>query len=128
MSVNKKARELPKKAAVFAVSVLCGMLATGVLTLMFSAAMYFLGLLPEIAGVLSFVSFAAGCMLAGFVCGRIKQHGGLRAGIICALLMTAAVAAGSFITGGLSGESAFAKLTAAVCASCTGSVWGVNRR
>lgn len=128
MSVNKKARDTAKKAGAFIFSVLCGMLACGALTLIFSAVMYFLGLLPELAGVLAFVAFASGCMLSGFICGRIKQHGGLKIGLVCALLMTAAVVIGSLITGGFSGESALVKLIASVFASCTGAVWGVNRR
>lgn len=128
MSVNKNTRDTAKKAGAFLFSALCGMLACGALTLLFSAVMYVLGLLPEIAGVLALVSFAAGCMLAGFICGRIKQHGGLKIGLICALLMTAAVVIGSLFTDGFSGGSALVKLISAVCASCTGAVLGVNRK
>ena len=50
LSVNKKTRDTVKKAGAFVFSVLCGMLACGALTLLFSAVMYVLGLLPEIAG------------------------------------------------------------------------------
>ena len=128
LSVNKKTHDTVKRAGTFVFSVLCGMLSCGVLLLLFSAVMYVLGLLPEIAGVLALVSFAAGCLLAGFICGSIKQHGGLKAGLICALLMTSAVVIGSLFTGGFSGGSALVKLISAVISSCTGAVLGVNRK
>lgn len=128
MSVNKKTHDTVKRAGTFVFSVMCGMLSCGVLLLLFSAVMYVLGLLPEIAGVLALVSFAAGCLLAGFICGSIKQHGGLKAGLVCALLMTSAVVIGSLFTGGFSGGSALVKLISAVIASCTGAVLGVNRK
>ena len=119
MSVNKKSVSALKKAAPYAFSVFCGALVSGLALALFSVAMYILGLPPEIAGALAFVAFAAGCFSAGFICGRIKQRGGLRCGFVCAAAMSAAVLAGSVFTGGLSGADAVSKLVCALAASCS---------
>ena len=127
MSVNKRSAETAKKLGGYVFSVICGMLASGAALCLFSAVMYALGLPPETAGALAFISFAGGCFLAGFICGTIKKRGGLRCGFICAAAMTVLVFAVSALTGGLSGSTALVKTVCAVIASCAGAVWGVNR-
>ena len=128
MSVNKKTNDNIKRAAAYVFSALCGTAASAALILIFSGIMYAVVLPPHTAGVMSFIAFAAGCMLCGFICGCIKKRGGLKIGLISAVIMTFAVIAVSFFTGNLTGTAAFAKSASALCASCIGSVVGVNRR
>ena len=128
LSVNKKTGETLKKAGTYAFSTVCGALAAALLAAAFSSVMYILGLPPEIAEPLALIAFAAGCLLSGLVCGLIKGRGGLKNGLICALIMTAAVASVSLIAGGFDGSAAPSKLVTAVLSSCIGSVYGVNRK
>lgn len=126
MSVNKKTAGLTKKAASFVFSALCGYIASTLVILVFSAAMYVLGLPPRMADVLSIVSFGAGCFICGLICGIIKKRGGLKSGVICAAVMTAPILFVSAVADSFSPGEAAAKLTAACICCCAGSVVGVN--
>lgn len=128
LSGNRKNNETVKKIGTYIFSAVCGFAAAGALLALFSAAMYALGMPPQTAGGMSLFAFAAGCMLSGFVCGSIKRHGGLRAGAICAAVMSAVVLSVSMISGNATGGLAVIKLLTALAASCTGAVLGVNRR
>ena len=128
MSVNKKNSDNIKRAAAYAFSVFCGIAATAALIMLFSGVMYAFGLPPDMAGTMSLLSFAAGCALCGFVCGCIKQRGGLRIGFICAALMCGIVLAFSVFSGNFTGAAAVPKLLAAVTSACIGAVFAVNRR
>lgn len=90
--------------------------------------MYVLGLPPRMADPLSLIAFAAGCFVCGLVCGLIKKHGGLAAGVICAAVMTAPILTVSALCGSFTAGDAGVKLLTAGAACCTGAVVGVNRR
>lgn len=77
---------------------------------------------------MSFIAFAAGCLVCGAVCGCIKKRRGLIVGAVCALIMTALTLAVSLAAGDINGGTAWAKAISALAAACTGAVWGVNRR
>ena len=128
MSENKKNYDELKKVSTYLLSFLCGTAASGILLALFSLAMYILGLPPEIAGALSFIAFAAGCILSGFVCGSIKRRRGLRCGIVCAAAMLCVPLTVSLISGSFTGLSLVPKLIGAVTGACTGAVLGVNRK
>ena len=128
MSVNKKSDETMKKAGTYLFSTLCGAVLSGVLIAAFTGLMYVLGFPPETAGFLSVTAFAAGCLLSGFICGRIKRRRGLVCGLICAAAALAAVFTVSLISGNVSGSYAVMKVIVAALSSCTGSVIGVNSR
>ncbi len=128
MSGNKKAADTAKKAGTYIFSTVCGALCSGVLLLVFAAAMYILGLPPSMADSLSVIAFAAGCVLSGLICGLIKRKNGLRNGVICALALFLPLALISALSGNLSGSGIIPELITALLASCIGSVIGVNRR
>ena len=128
LSVNKKNNDNIKRVAAYAFSVVCGIAASAALILLFSGVMYAFGFPPGTAGTMSLLAFAAGCALCGFVCGCIKQRGGLRIGLICAGFMCAAVLAGSLVTGEFTGGMLVPKLLTAAVSACIGSVCAVNRR
>lgn len=128
MSGNKKSADTVKKAGTYIFSTVCGAVCSGVLLLVFAAAMYILGLPPSMADALSLISFAAGCALSGLLCGLIKRKNGLRNGVICALALFLPLALISALSGSLSGGGIIPELLTALAASCTGAVIGVNRR
>ena len=80
------------------------------------------------AGYFSLFSLGCGAMLSGFVCGRIKQRGGLRTGFRCAVILLVLCGIGAAIGGNFDGTAAAAKIFTAVICGCTGGVLGVNKR
>lgn len=127
LSANRRVNENVKKAAAYLFAALCGILVSGAFLALFSGVMYVLSMPPETAGAMSLISLAAGCVCAGYVCGAIKRRGGLRAGLICAALISAFTLLVSALTGNLTGAFAAARLITAAASSCTGSVYAVNR-
>lgn len=128
LSVNRKTNENIKKTAAYVFSSVCGMAVSGIFLALFAAVMYVLSMPPETAGAMSLISLAAGCLCAGYVCGSIKLRKGLRSGIICAAIISAASLAVSALSGNLTGSSAAARLMTAAFSCCTGSVLAVNRK
>ena len=128
MSVNRKTNENIKKTAAYVFSSVCGMAVSGIFLALFAAVMYVLSMPPETAGAMSLISLAAGCLCAGYVCGAIKLRKGLRSGIICTAVISAAVLAVSALSGNLTGSAAAAKMITAVISCCAGSVFAVNRK
>ena len=128
LSETSKYTELAKRAGTYVLSTAAGA-ATAVIFLLLSALiMYVFGLPPYFAGFLSLFSLGAGCMLSGYICGRIKTRSGLRHGFRCAVILIALCVLGALICGTLDGSSALAKTFTAVITGCTGGVLGVNRR
>ena len=128
LSAKGKEHDRTKKAAAYVFSAACGAVSSAVMTAAFAAVMYILGLPPRSAGTMSFFAFAAGCFVCGFVCGSIKKRRGLVIGAVCALIMTAVTFGISLAAGEITAGTAWIKPIAALAASCTGAVWGVNRR
>ena len=127
MSAKKRVNENIKRAAAYIFSSVCGIIVSGVFLALFSGVMYALSLPPETAGAMSLISLAAGFLCAGYVCGAIKLRGGLRAGLICAAILSGAAAAVSALSGSMTGSFAAARVITAAVSCCAGSVYAVNR-
>ena len=119
---------MKKKLFTYIFSVICGLLTSGLLIMLFAFIEYALGMKRDMAGGMAFLAFAAGCLVSGLICGLIKHRGGLKIGAVCAaavLLLTVTV---SLISGGFSGGELLMKTVTALVAACTGAVIGVNRK
>ena len=127
LSANRQLNDAIKRTGAYLFAAVCGILVSGAFLALFSGVMYVLSLPPETAGAMSLISLAAGCVCAGYVCGAIKQRKGLRAGLICAALISAIALLVSALSGNFTGSSAAARLITAAVASCAGSVYAVNR-
>ncbi len=75
----------------------------------------------------SLAAFGCGCMMSGFICGRIKKHSGLKLGFQCGFILLGLCAVGSLLSGLWSGAEVISKVLTAVLTGCTGGVLGVNR-
>ena len=128
LSETSKYNELAKRAGTYVLSTAAGAAAAVIFLLLSALIMYVFGLPPYFAGFLSLFSLGAGCMLSGYICGKIKTRSGLRHGFRCAVLLIALCVLGALICGTLDGSSALAKTFTAVITGCTGGVLGVNRR
>lgn len=120
--------DLLKRAGTYVFSSAVGAGGAVVMLLISAFAMYILSLPLHFSGFLSLLSFGAGCMLSGYVCGRIKKHSGLRHGFRCAVILLSLGLLGALIFGEVHGTDALAKTLTAVITGCTGGVLGVNRR
>ena len=127
MAVDKRYSETAKRAGTYVFSTFCGMAVSVLLIVLSAYIMRGFDLEPYAAGFLALVSFGAGCLLSGFVCGRIKRSRGLKHGFRCAVIMLFIVMAGALFSGRLDGSAALAKILTAVVCGCMGGVIGVNR-
>lgn len=116
-----------RRAATFALSSAVGGLCTAG-CLAFSAWLMSALQIPlSLAQLFALFSLGAGCMLSGFLCGRIKRRRGLKNGFVCAVILLSACMLGALIFGTVNGADAIAKTLTAVITGCTGGVLGVNR-
>lgn len=116
-----------RRAATFALSSAVGGICTAG-CLAFSAWLMSALRIPlSLAQLFALFSLGAGCMLSGFLCGRIKRRRGLKNGFICAVILLSVCMLGALIFGTVSGADAIAKTLTAVITGCTGGVLGVNR-
>ncbi|MCM1335674.1 MAG: TIGR04086 family membrane protein [Bacteroides sp.] len=86
-----------------------------------------LGVPLSLARLFALFSLGAGCMLAGFLCGRIKRRHGLKSGFVCAVVLLSVCMLGALFFGTINGVDSIAKTLTAVLTGCTGGVLGVNR-
>lgn len=126
--MSEQRNELLKRAGTYVFSTALGATAAVLLLLFFAFVMYMLQFPLEISGIFALFSFGAGCMLSGYVCGRIKKHSGLRHGFRCAVILLSLCLLGALIFGEVQGADSIAKVLTAVLTGCTGGVLGVNRR
>ncbi len=117
-----------RRAATYALSSALGALAAGAVLALCAWLMFALQLPLSLARFMSLFSLGAGCMLSGFICGKIKRVGGLRSGFICAVILLSFCLLVSLLRGAVTGGDAIAKSITAVLTGCTGGVLGVNRR
>lgn len=80
----------------------------------------------SLAQLFALFSLGAGCMLAGFLCGKIKRRKGLKSGFICAVILLSVCMLGALLFGTVNGADAIAKTITAVVTGCTGGVLAVN--
>lgn len=120
--------DLLKRAGTYVFSSAVGAGGAVIVLIISAFAMYILNLPLHFSGFLSLLSFGMGCMLSGYVCGRIKKHSGLRHGFRCAVILLALCLLGALIFGEINGTDALSKTLTAVITGCTGGVLGVNRR
>ncbi len=117
-----------RRAATYALASAAGAVCAGAVLALSAWLMYALQLPLSLAQFLSLFSLGAGCMLSGFLCGRIKRHGGLRVGFVCAVILLSVCLLISLLRGSATGAGAIAKTLTAVLTGCTGGVLGVNKR
>lgn len=126
--MSERRNELIKRAGTYVFSTVIGAAVAVVFLLFFAFVMYALQLSLYISGFLALFSLGAGCMLSGYICGRIKKHSGLRHGFRCAVILLSLCLLGALIFGEVQGTDSIAKVLTAVITGCTGGVLGVNRR
>ncbi|MBQ8614236.1 MAG: TIGR04086 family membrane protein [Ruminiclostridium sp.] len=127
MSEKKTGVIILQKAGTYVFSTVMGALLSVALITLFALLMYALQMPLYFAEYLSLTALGCGCMLSGFICGRIKKRGGLKLGLQCAAILLALCALGALISGGLNGSAAVSKIITGVLTGCTGGVLGVNR-
>ena len=127
MSVKKSYRELLAKGSAYIFSVTAGAGAAAALLAVSALAMYVFQLPVYFAEYLSLLSFGTGCMVSGWVGGKLKKRHGLRIGFRCGVVMLALCGIGALLCGSLDGSAALAKTITAVITGCSGGVIGVNR-
>ena len=120
--------ELIKRINTYIFSTVMGAGLSVALIFLFALVMYAVQFPLYTAGYFSLLALGCGAMLSGFICGKIKQHGGLRLGFRCAVILLVFCGIGALISGSFDGTSAAAKIFTAVICGCTGGVLGVNRR
>ena len=127
MAVDKRYSDTAKKAGTYIFSTICGMALSLLMIVISAYIMRGFDLPPAAAGLLALISFGAGCLISGLICGRIKRSRGLRHGFRCAVIMLFIVMLGALFGGRMDGSAALAKIITAVICGCTGGVIGVNR-
>lgn len=127
LSENYK-KELMKRINTYIFSTVAGAALSVIIILTSGWLMYAVQFPLQAAGYFSLLALGCGAMLSGYICGRIKQHGGLRLGFRCAVILLALCGIGAAISGNLSGTTAAAKIFTAVICGCAGGVLGVNKR
>lgn len=125
---EKYKNELIKRINTYIFSTIMGAGFSVLLIFLFALLMYAVQFPLYTAGYFSLLALGCGAMLSGFICGRIKQRGGLRLGFRCAVILLVLCGIGAAINGNFDGSSAAAKIFTAVICGCTGGVLGVNRR
>jgi len=120
--------ELVRKIMTYGLSTVVGAAVAVVFLLLSAFLMYALGAPLYYAEYLSLMSMGLGCMVSGFISGRIKRRGGLKIGFRCAVIFLLILAIGAVIAGQFNGNGAIARILTAVVTGCTGGVLGVNRQ
>lgn len=128
MSEKKAKNELFQKISTYIFSTAAGAAVSVVLIMFFAFIMCMLDAPLSFAGYFSLMSIGCGCMLSGYICGKIKRHGGLKVGFRCAVIFLVIIAVGAAISGEFNGTDAIQKILTSVITGCTGGVLGVNRR
>ncbi len=126
--MSEQRNDLMKRAGTYVFSTALGAAAAVLLLLFFAFIMYTLQFPLDISGIFALFSLGVGCMLSGYVCGRIKKHSGLRHGFRCAVILLSLCLLGALLFGEVQGTDSIAKVLTAVFTGCTGGVLGVNRR
>ena len=111
-------------------SAVLGAIAAGIALLLFALAVFLMGLPLEYSGFFSALAFGIGCLVAGFAAGAFKRQGGLRSGILAALMFALPVVLFGGALGGLISvitSATFNKLVIAVGCGALGGVLGVNK-
>lgn len=127
LSVKKADRLIFQRIATYILSTVSGALCSVILITLFALLMYALQTPLYFADYLSLVALGAGCLLSGFICGRVKKRQGLLLGVKCGAIMLALCFTGSLISGNFSGNEIVSKVITLLVTGCTGGVLGVNR-
>lgn len=128
LSGIKSANSLSVRFRAYILSLVIGAFFALLALLVFSAALWILGMPVELGGVFASLSFGTGCLAAGIAIGRIKKHGGLSKGFKAGLIMLLPVIPAALISGGLTAEHLAGRLAIAVLCGMVGGVIGVNKR
>lgn len=105
-----------------------GMSVTALLLIAFAVAMCLLELPEGIQGVLSTFSLGVGCIVDGYVLGKILRHNGLFKGCQAGLIIFGLCLLISIITGSFCGEMILGKLFVCTICGAMGGVFGVNSK
>lgn len=115
-----------RRAATYALSSAVGGICTGGCLALSAWLMSALQIPLSLAQLFALFSLGAGCMLAGFLCGKIKRRKGLKNGFICAVILLSVCMLGALLLGTVNGTDAISKTITAVVTGCTGGVLAVN--
>lgn len=116
-----------QKAGTYIFSTVAGAAVSVIFITLFALLMYALQFPLYFAEYFALMSLGCGCMMSGFICGRIKKRSGLKLGLQCAAILLLLSALGALISGSWSGTEAVQKIMTCVITGCTGGVLGVNR-
>lgn len=132
----KNVRNRGAGAAVYMPSALqpvCVALLAGIIT--FSAILMFFALIMSfkdvpivLLGPMSVASLVIGCLVSGFVIGRLTRSSGLPYGALCGFIIYALIFIMSFLIGESVGLAALLKLAISMLSGSIGGVVGVNMR
>ena len=125
---GKYKNELIKRINTYVFSTVMGAGLSVGLIFLFAWIMYAVQFPLYTAEYFSLLALGCGAMLSGFICGRIKRHGGLKTGFRCGVILLVLCGIGAAISGNFDGTSAASKIFTAVICGCTGGVLGVNKR
>lgn len=110
----------------FAAALLCGAACVIALSALFSALEYFVIGGMQFIRFFSLTALTAGTFFSGRICGKYRRRRGLIDGLICGLLMYAALTAAAVITTGAAAD--IKKLLLLALAGAAGGVAGVNSK
>lgn len=117
-----------RKAAPYILSCVAGAGASIAAMLAAAGVMYMLQLSEETSEIIALICFGTGCMVSGFVIGKIKHKNGLFSGIKTSLVLTALCLAASALSGGFDFSEWIIRTLTALFSGGIGGIMGVNRQ
>lgn len=127
MRDRKIKNDLLQRGGTYVFASLSGMLASVIIITLCALLMYALGLPLSFSGYFSLMALGGGCLLSGYICGRIKRRSGLKLGLRCGLILFSVIGLAAAASGNVNGSAIAEKLITTVITGCTGGVLGVNR-
>lgn len=127
MFEKKLTRDFLQRAGTYVFSTVIGATVSIGMIFLTALIMYVLQSPIQLAGYFSLFSLGLGCLVSGFICGRIKKRKGLLLGLECATILLGLCVIGTVIGGTLNGSQLMPKLITCMLTGCTGGVLGVNR-